>query len=255
MSQLTITRAQLTRDAIDKLVTFYNQCDTAKRQILLCLFEGKAHIVRGMEWGDFCERLLDINDGYARELLVWARVERNIFNIDPAQFLNAQPQGDLPKIQNKTARALAKLTPEKQIQAMDEGRAHYLGKRSVKEAEQDIQRIARRMLNNLPPAPVEEEPEQKEEPPTVAPSRPSEPTVQSAIPVTPAPSSTPTTRALFEGDYVQAETYDDWEEDEEEVPINENATYSIACKFVSQSGKIVNFVLPDGKPGFCILGG
>ena len=208
-------------------------------QILLCLFEGKAHIVRGSEWGEFCEQLLGINDGYARELLVWARVERNIFNIDHEQFINAEAQGALPKVQQKTARALAKIPAEKQIEAYEESQSSWLGKRSVPEIEKDLQKIATRIYNQLNPA----TPPADDEPPTVAPKRQPEPVAQ-VREVTPILSGS--------ARVAQAATYDDSEdEDFEETP--EEAAYALCCKFVNRKGKLINFTLPDGRAGFCIL--
>lgn len=151
-----------TGEQIDKAIALYRGCDSVRRAVLLFLFESNAHHAKKQgNFIAFCEETLSMTEGERtiKEMLAWARVERNLFGGgNPASgFDYIQMITDTPRtITQKAFRQLAKLPePELQRQAYEEVNAvneFEGGRKSGADVLRDLGNVVKRLTPAPPPA-------------------------------------------------------------------------------------------------------
>jgi hypothetical protein len=132
--------APLTSAEVLPAVRLYHVCDVMRRQVLLSIFERKAHDATRKTWEEFCAEYFDMADStYSYNLLRWARVERSVLGVQ-----------NLPigKLNKSFAMELAKLPAAQQVQAYEEIKAlEHSGTHLPKQVMRAAKNIVTRMLN------------------------------------------------------------------------------------------------------------
>lgn len=231
---------EISKNDADTLVALYNTCESAKRQLLLKMFECKAHIALGIaEWGDFCvERLGISSQEYARQLIMWARIERTVYNLDANALFQIQSDNPLPSLRKQTAEALAKLSPTQQKEAYREATQQWQGKRTDREIQIDLRKIAERMAKRS--AYIAPEKESLAKPQTESPK------MVRSNPVL-VPQVTETIPVIFtQVEFVQPETYDTGEDNAKTFW----AQNPVSCVVLGWEEEYIFFRMPDGKIGY-----
>lgn len=120
-----------------------------QRQILLALQDRNAHGAIGLSWDKFCVDHLGMADnGYCRQMIVWARVERQIFGTALLVATNKENLKNTTRLTQSTAFELAKLSPDEQPIAWREVKAmEHSGTHLPKQITRAIKDIVARRLN------------------------------------------------------------------------------------------------------------